>query len=100
MAILSCLTSEPCLLLTLKRAHNKCLNLKIKITFLLEYLGCAINHAIFSHLNGLTQWLPKWGKLLPGLICDLLGLPWNENFLYYERSLQNIKSSKTNRYLD
>ena len=46
-----------------KAARNKCLNLKIKITFLLKYPFCAINRVIFSHLNGLTQWLPKWGKL-------------------------------------
>jgi len=36
-----------------KAAQNKCLNLKIKITFLLKYLVCAINRAIFSRLNGL-----------------------------------------------
>jgi len=30
-----------------KAARNKCLNLKIKITFLLKYLVCAINRGIF-----------------------------------------------------
>jgi len=53
-----------------KAEQNKCLNLKIKITFLLKYQFCAINRAIFSRLNGLTQWLPKWDKLPLGLICD------------------------------
>ena len=33
-------------------ARNKCLYLKIKITFLLKYPVCAINRAIFSRLNG------------------------------------------------
>jgi len=42
-----------------KAARNKCLNLKTKITFLLKYPVCAIKRAIFSRLNGLTQWLPK-----------------------------------------
>jgi len=31
----------------IKAARNKCLNLKIKITFLLKYPVCAINRAIF-----------------------------------------------------
>jgi len=31
----------------IKAARNKCLNLKIEITFLLKYLVCAINRAIF-----------------------------------------------------
>jgi len=53
-----------------KAVRNKCLNLKIKIKFLLKYPVCAINRAIFSRLNGLTQWLPKWGKLPSGVICD------------------------------
>jgi len=39
-----------------KAARNKCLNLKIKITFLLKYPVCAINRAIFSRLNGSRFW--------------------------------------------
>jgi len=39
-----------------KAERNKCLNLKIKITFLLKYLVCAINRAVFSRLNGLRFW--------------------------------------------
>jgi len=31
----------------IKAAWNKCLNLKIEITFILKYPVCAINHAIF-----------------------------------------------------
>ena len=31
----------------IKAARNKCLNLKIEITFLLKYPVCAINRAIF-----------------------------------------------------
>jgi len=34
----------------IKAAQNKCFNLKIKITFLLKYLVCANNHAIFYHV--------------------------------------------------
>jgi len=75
-----------------KVARNKCLNLKIKITFILKYPVCAI----FSRLNGSTQWLPKWGKLAPGAICDFLGVPRNQNVsLCYKRSLRNIKGNKT-----
>ena len=33
-----------------KAARNKCLNLKIKITFLLKYPVCAINRATFFHV--------------------------------------------------
>ena len=39
-----------------KAARNKCLNLKIKITFLLKHPVCAIHRAIFSRLNGLRFW--------------------------------------------
>jgi len=39
-----------------KAMRNKCLNLKIKITFLLKYPVCAINRVIFSRLNGLRFW--------------------------------------------
>ena len=39
-----------------KAVQNKCLNLKIKITFLLKYPVCAINRAIFSRLDGLRFW--------------------------------------------
>jgi len=82
------LISEPCLLLTLKWSGINVLNLKIKITFLSKYPVCAINRAIFSRLNGLTQWLPMWGKLPPGVICDFSGIPRNQNVvLHYERSL-------------
>jgi len=45
----------------IKTAHNKCLNLKIKITFLLEYLGCAINHAIFFTFEWLNPVVAKVG---------------------------------------
>jgi len=41
-----------------KAARNKCLNLKIKITFLLKYPVCAIKRAIFFTL--------KWF----GLLCE------------------------------
>jgi len=34
----------------IKAARNKCLNLKIKITFLLKYPVCAINRATFIHV--------------------------------------------------
>jgi len=50
----------------------------------------------FSRLNGLTQWLPKYGKLPPGIICDFWGVPCNQNVvLYYQRSLRNVKGNKT-----
>ena len=39
-----------------KAVRNKCLNLKIKIKFLLKYRVCAINRAIFSRSNGLRFW--------------------------------------------
>ena len=79
-----------------KEARNKCLNRKIEITFLLTYPVCAINLLFFSRLNGLTQWLPKWGKLSPGVMCDFLEVPRNQNVvLCYERSLRNIKGNKT-----
>jgi len=45
MATLSCLISEPCLLLTLSGAE--CLSLQIKVTFLLEYPVYAINRTMF-----------------------------------------------------
>jgi len=47
MATLSCLISEPRLLLTLIAARNKYLNLKTKKAFLLKYPVCAINRVIF-----------------------------------------------------
>jgi len=66
------------------------------MTLLLKYPVCAINRAIFSRLNGLAQWLPKSGKLPPGVICDFWGVPRTQNVvLYYERSLRNIKGNKT-----
>jgi len=84
-----------------KAARNKCLNLKIKITFLLKYPVCAINRAIFSRLNGLTQWLPKWGKLPPRVICDFLGVPGDQNvvlFCFISDHCEILRVIRHNRY--
>ena len=84
-----------------KVARNKCLNLKIKITFLLKYPVCAINRAIFSRLNGLTQWLPKWGKLHPGVICDFSGYRGTKMFFcFMSDHCEILRVIRHNRYLD
>jgi len=67
----------------------------------LKYPVCAINRAIFSRLNGLTQWLPKWGKLHPGVICDFSGYRGTKMFFcFMSDHCEILRVIRHNRYLD
>jgi len=99
-------------------ARNKCLNLKIKITFLLKYPVCATNRATFfsfewfeiresyakTRLLRLTQWLPKWGKLAAGVICEY-AVFWSYRgtrmlFCIMSDHCERLRVIRNNRYLD
>jgi len=100
MAILSCFNPRTASFTHIKAARNKCLNLKIKITFLLKYPVCAINRATFFTFEWFNPVVAEVGQITLGGYMRFFGGYRKMLFCIMKDHCAILRVIRHNCYLD